>query len=229
MTGQTISVGQQRSGGVQPDDPAGSVDAWSEYVAAARQLDAVRRGAASAAGEQARSVQAAREELAGVRALLAPQQSRLCGLGVPVLDLTPSPPEVSAAARGMVAGPVAVLAALRDAGGKLRMADAELAATGARWLVPVRNLLVYVPLALLVPVLQVLVHLYAGGGWVSVLALAVGLPMPLFAFGAGLLLVGRLFRTVPGAPVDRTPLLGGVVCLAPALVATVSMVVLLLR
>ncbi|MEH1013746.1 hypothetical protein V6U90_11640 [Micromonospora sp. CPCC 206060] len=210
------------------EDAAGTVDAWAEYVAAAQQLDAVRRGAATAAGEQARSVQAAREELARVRAQLAPQQSRLRELGVPAMNLVPSPPEVSVAVRGMAAGPDAVLAALRDAGAVVRAADTELGARGARWLAPVRNLLVYLPLALLVPVIQLLVHGYAGGGWVSVVALVGGLPMPLVAFFAGWLLVGRLFRSEPGGQVDRTPGLGVAVCLAPTLVTVVWIGVTLL-
>ncbi|MBM0278969.1 hypothetical protein JM949_28655, partial [Micromonospora sp. STR1s_6] len=69
--------------------------AWAEYLAAARQLDGVRRGAAAAAGEQARSAEAAREELTVVRTGLASQQERLRELGVPPISLLPSPPEVS--------------------------------------------------------------------------------------------------------------------------------------
>ena len=91
--------------------------AWTEYLAAARQLDGVRRGAAAAAGEQARSAEAAREELTVVRTGLASQQERLRELGVPAISLVPSPPELTEAARSMAGGPAAVLAALRAARG----------------------------------------------------------------------------------------------------------------
>ena len=90
-----------------------SAGTWEEYLAAARRLDAVRRAAADAAAEQARTVQAAREELTRLRARLAPQQSRLRDLGVPEAELQPSPAEVAAAAEAMADGPAAVLAALR--------------------------------------------------------------------------------------------------------------------
>jgi hypothetical protein len=83
--------------------------AWNDYLAAARQLDGVRQSAATAAGEQARSVQAAREELTAVRARLAPQQSRLRELGVPAISLVPSPPELTEATRSMAAGPAAAV------------------------------------------------------------------------------------------------------------------------
>lgn len=88
---------------------------WDEYLAAARRLDAVRHGAATAAGVQAEAVQAAHEELTRVRARLAPQQSRLRELGVPEVDLLPSPPERAVATRATTGGPEAVLAALRRA------------------------------------------------------------------------------------------------------------------
>jgi hypothetical protein len=131
--------------------------AWQEYLAATRRLDAVRRGAATAAGEQAQTVQVARQQLTAVRARLAPQQSRLRKLGVPELALTPTHPEVAAAARALAGGPEAVLAALRQARSTADTVDATLAGTrlpgplaglaGApRWL---HNLLfLYAPLAL---------------------------------------------------------------------------------
>ncbi|RBI97668.1 hypothetical protein DRA43_27915, partial [Micromonospora provocatoris] len=62
MSETGTAVPGPRSGGpTTVADPAES--AWAEYVAAARALDGVRRAAATAAGEQARSVAAAREEL----------------------------------------------------------------------------------------------------------------------------------------------------------------------
>jgi hypothetical protein len=109
-----------------------SADAWQDYLAAAQRLDAVRRAAATAAGEQAHGVRTAQEELTGIRARLVPQQSRLRALGVPEGDLRPSEPEVAAAGRAMAAGPDAVLAALREARATADAADSatELPGTG---------------------------------------------------------------------------------------------------
>lgn len=105
------------------------MSAWEEYLAAAQRLDAVRRGAATAAGEQAEAVQDAREELTAVRARLVPQQARLRALGVPEPELVPAPDEVAAAGRAMAAGPAAVLAGLRQARGTADVADVMVTAT----------------------------------------------------------------------------------------------------
>ncbi|NES14717.1 hypothetical protein G3554_11060 [Micromonospora sp. PPF5-17] len=210
-------------GGADPVETA-----WADYVAAARQLDGVRRAAATAATEQARSVAAAREELTVVREWLAPQQSRLRELGVPAISLVPTPPEVTESARSMAGGPAAVLAALRAARGWAESADDTLAARGlprlARWPARPRNLLVYGPVALLVPLVQLLLFAVTGTGPVSIAALVVGLPMPAVAFMVGWLAVGRLFRPRPADRVDRTPRFGALVCLVPAVLATAGLV-----
>ncbi|MFF5174090.1 hypothetical protein ACFY3U_15790 [Micromonospora sp. NPDC000089] len=207
------------------------VAAWTDYLAAARQLDGVRRGATTAAAEQARVVEAARGELTGVHARLAPQQARLRELGVPAISLTPTPPELTEAARTMVGGPTAVLAAVRAAGGWADAADGVLAARGplrpAGWPPRVRNLLVYAPLALVVPVIQLLVLLLTGTGPATVAALLLGLPLPAVAFLAGWVAVGRLFGAPPGQRLDRTPRLGVLACLVPA-VATAGGILLAL-
>ncbi|PTA44123.1 hypothetical protein [Micromonospora sp. RP3T] len=231
MSGAPTAVPGPRVG-----DPTVTVDpaesAWAEYVAAARQLDGVRRAAATAAGEQARSVTAAREELTGVRERLAAQQSRLRELGVPAISLAPTPPEVSEAARSMAGGPSAVLAALRAAGGWADDADAVLAAHGlprlARWPARPRNLLVYGPLALVVPLLQLVLYAVAGAGPVTVLALLVGLPLPAVAFMLGWLAVGRVFRPRPTDRVDRTPRFGALVCLVPAVLTAAGLLLAML-
>nr|WP_231921545.1 hypothetical protein [Micromonospora auratinigra] len=206
--------------------------AWADYVATARQLDGVRRAAATAAGEQARSVAAAREELAGVRERLAPQQARLRELGVPAISLVPTPPEVTESARTMAGGPAAVLAGLRSARDWAEAADDTLAARGlprlARWPARPRNLLVYGPLALVFPLLQLMVFLATGTGPVSVGALVLGLPMPAVAFMAGWLAIGRLFRPRPEDRLDRTPRFGALVCLIPALLMTAGLVLAML-
>ncbi|MFG1659504.1 hypothetical protein ACGFIY_23515 [Micromonospora chersina] len=231
MSETGTAVPAPRSGGPTVDvDAAGA--AWADYVAAARQLDGVRRAAATAASEQARSVAAAREELTAVRERLAPQQSRLRELGVPAISLVPTPPEVTEASRPMAAGPAAVLAALRSARGWADSADDSLAARGlprlARWPAHPRNLLVYGPLALLVPLVQLVLFLATGTGPLTVLALVVGLPLPAVAFMLGWLAVGRLFRPRPADRVDRTPRFGALVCLVPAVLTTAGLLLAML-
>lgn len=196
------------------------MNAWEEYLAAARRLDAVRRGAAVAASEQSRAVHAAHEELATVRARLAVQHSRLRALGVAEAELRPSPAEVAAAAESMAGGPEAVLAALRQACAPVDAATE--AAVGARtrrsgrpriggrsrpWL---RNLLMYGPYALVVLVVQLALYLIVDS--VSLPALLCGLTMPLAAFGLGWLTIGVAFPTGPDGRVDRTPIFGAAVC-----------------
>ncbi|CCH21947.1 hypothetical protein [Micromonospora lupini] len=227
--------GRQRTAG--PDDdgtpPATEpASGWAEYLAAARQLDGVRRGAAAAAGEQARSAEAAREELTVVRAGLASQQERLRERGVPAISLVPSPPELTEAARSMVGGPAAVLAALRAARGRAEAADAALAARrglrAASWPARARNLLVYGPLALLVPLIQVVVYAATGTGPASVTALIAGVPMPAVAFVVGWVGVGRVFGASPDERVDRTMRFGALVCLVPAVLVTAGLLLALL-
>ncbi|MFK3981705.1 hypothetical protein ACI2K4_15160 [Micromonospora sp. NPDC050397] len=139
------------------------MSAWEDYLAAAQRLDAVRQGAATAAGEQAEAVQDAREELTAVRARLVPQQARLRALGVPEPELVPAPAEVAAAGQAMAAGPAAVLAGLRQARGTADVADvmvtatrlpsAALGGTSHRRRTWVHALVVYGPFALAVLVL----------------------------------------------------------------------------
>ncbi|MEG3633255.1 hypothetical protein [Micromonospora palythoicola] len=216
---------RQRAAGA-PGDPVRA--AWADYLAAARQLDGVRRGAATAAGEQARAVQAAREELSGVRTRLVSQESRLRELEVPPISLAPTPPELVEASRSMSGGPAAVLTALRDARRWAVGADDTLTARGlsrvAHWPARARNLLVYGPLGLFVPVLLVVVYLLAGTGAVTAFAVLVALPAPAVAFGLGWLAVGRCFPPGPGERVDRTPRFGALACLVPAVVVNAGIV-----
>ncbi|NYT95989.1 hypothetical protein [Salinispora sp. H7-4] len=211
-------------------DPAEA--AWAEYLAATRQLDEVRRGAATAAGEQARAVAAAREELATVRARLAGQEARLREAGVPPISLAPTPPELSAANRSMASGPTPVLTALRAAADRVESADAALAARGlvnlAGWPVVARNLLCYAPLALLMPLVQLILLAVAGPSTVSAAALVVGLVTPAAAFAAGWWWVGRLAAPDVGGQPDRTPRLGALVCLLPAVLASTVLLLALL-
>ncbi|WP_410814660.1 hypothetical protein [Micromonospora sp. 067-2] len=231
VTGPGRQRAAEPGGDVAPAGPEATT-AWSEYLAAARQLDGVRRGASAAAGEQARSAEAAREELTVVRTGLASQQERLRELGVPAISLVPSPPELTEAARSMAGGPAAVLAALRGARGRAEAADAALAARGrlrpASWPARTRNLLVYGPLALLVPLIQVVVYAATGADALSVAALICGLPMPAAAFVAGWVGIGRVFRAGPGERLDRTVRFGALVCLVPAVLVTAGLLLALL-
>ncbi|MDG4784270.1 hypothetical protein O7614_31915 [Micromonospora sp. WMMD961] len=227
--------GRQRSASASGDVTPTAVEpstVWAEYLAAARQLDGVRRGAAAAAGEQARSAEAAREELTVVRTGLASQQERLRELGVPAISLVPSPPELTEAARSMAGGPAAVLAALRAARGRAEAADAALGTRrrlrpGA-WPARARNLLVYAPLALVVPLIQVAVYAATGIGPATVAALICGLPMPAVAFVAGWVGIGRLFRVGPAERLDRTVRFGALVCLVPAVLVTAGLLLAVL-
>lgn len=206
--------------------------AWAEYLAATRQLDEVRRSAATAAGEQARAVAAAREELATVRAQLAGQEARLRESGVPPISLAPTPPELSAASRSMASGPATVLAALREAAGRVESANAALAARGlvnlAGWPVIARNLLCYAPLALLMPLVQLILLAVTGPSTVSAAALVVGLATPAAAFAVGWWCVGRLAGPDTAGQPDRTPRLGALVCLVPAVLASAVLLLALL-
>ena len=86
----------------------------------------------------------------------------------------------------------------------------------------------YAPLALLVPVVQLVLLAVTGPGPVTAAALVGGLAMPAVAFGVGWWGVGRLFPPGSGGRPDRTPRLGVLVCLVPAvLVSAVLLLVLL--
>ena len=199
--------------------------AWEDYCAGAQRLDAIRRGAATAAGEQARTVRAAREELGAVRARLIPQQSRLREAGVPDDELMPTPADTAQAEQAVVGGPVQVLAALRQARMTADGADAALLGGGgggsgvARGPRPaaLRNLLVYGPFALTVLVVQIVLLFVANGSAGGAYALGCGVLLPVVAFALGWIGVGIAFPTAPGERVvDRTPLFGALVCLVPA-------------
>lgn len=196
-------------------------DAWDEYVAAARRLDAVRRGAATAATEQAQAARTAREELSALRARLAVEHGRLAQLGVPEADLQPSPAEVSAAADAMAGGPTAVRAALNRAGAMVDGAATTLAGQpgGGRAATPVwlRNLLVYGPFAAVVLLVQIALYATAGTD-LPQYAVLCGLSMPAAAFGLGWLTIGWSFDRNAEGKVERTPLLGIAVCFAPVVV-----------
>jgi hypothetical protein len=194
---------------------------WTDYLAAAQRLDAVRRAANAAAGELQANVAAARLELAEVRARLEPQRAHLAGeLGVPEADLTPQPADRAVAAQVVSGGPAAVLAALQRARGSVEGAEATLIGPGPgaarQWRPWARNLLVYGPFAAAVLIVQIVLYLVAPQGSVPTYALLCGLSMPVLAFGLGWATIGFVYGGEPGK-LDRTPIIGAIACLAPVL------------
>jgi hypothetical protein len=196
------------------------VDAWADYLAAAQRLDAVRRSASTLVDEQAQTVQVAGQEVAAARARLAPQRSRLVhDLGVTAADVVPRPAETATAEQAVAGGPTAVLVALRQARGIADAADAAmLVPPGATpWTPWMRNLLVYGPFAAAVLIVQVVLYLVAASDSLPAYALLCGLMMPVLAFGLAWVTIGFVFDE-RGVAVDRTPVIGAVVCVAPVLV-----------
>ncbi|MDT5042305.1 MAG: hypothetical protein QOE51_3290 [Actinoplanes sp.] len=193
---------------------------WADYLDAAQRLDALRRAASSAAGEQAATVRAAQQELSAVRARLAPQHARLVqDFGVPETALLPQAADQAVAAQAVAGGPAAVLAALQQARSTADAADATMVGGGplraaAAWRPWARNLLVYGPFAAAVLVVQIVLYLVAPSGSVPTYALLCGLSMPILAFGLGWLTIGFVYG--PGK-VDRTPIVGAIACLTPVL------------
>jgi hypothetical protein len=193
-------------------------DAWAEYVAAAQRLDEVRRAQADAAEQRAAALREAETELTGLRARLGPQRARLArDGGVPEESLAPSSTDLQVAARAVAGGPAAVAAALRDARGTADAADAAVVLPGRAkpWQ---RNLLVYGPFALVVLVVQVVLSAVADSTPRVGYALLCSLTLPVIAFGLGWLAIGFIWGA-PGRRLDRTPLLGAAVCVAPVVVA----------
>ncbi len=199
--------------GVPAEDP------WAAYVAAAQRLDVVRRSASDAAARRSEAAAAAQVELTGLQARLAPQRARLAqDVGVPPELLTPTPTELEVASQVVAGGPVAVVAALRDARSTADAADAATVTPGrvaAPWQ---RNLLVYGPFALVVLVVQVVLSAVADSQARLGYALLCSLTLPVFAFGMGLLAIGLIWGG-KGRKVDRTPIMGAAVCLAPVLIS----------
>jgi hypothetical protein len=212
----------------QPDIPpqaaAPAAGPWADYLAAAQGLDAVRRAASTAAGEQQAAAAAARQELAAVRARLAPQHARMVrDFGVPEGDLTPQPADLALAAQAVSGGPAAVLAALRQARVTADAADATIIgpAPARPWRPWARNLLVYGPFAAAVLVVQIVLYLLAPQGSVPTYALLCGLSMPLIAFGLGWVTIGFVYGGEPGK-LDRTPIVGAIACLVPVLLTCMA-------
>ncbi len=215
---------QAEQSGLVPAQAAAPADGpWAAYLAAARELDVVRRAASTVAGEQATTIGAARQELASVRARLAPQRARLArDFGVPELDLTPLESERAAALAAMSGGPAAILAALRQARATADAADHAFigplpVGSGRPW---ARNLLVYGPFAAAVLFVQIILYLVAPSGSLPTYTLLCGLSMPLLAFGLGWATIGFVWGAdggQGGVKVDRTPVLGIVTCLVPVL------------
>jgi hypothetical protein len=196
-------------------DPGGP---WADYLAAAQRLDAVRQAATAASAEQAAAQQAAQQELAGVRAHLTAQHSRLAQeYGVPDSDLVPQPPDRALVAQVVAGGPTAAMAGLQRARGTVGAADAALSGRErALWRPWARNLLIYGPFAAAVLIVQIVLYLVAPSGSLPRYALVCGLSLPVLAFGLGWVTIGFVYGGGP-EKVDRTPLIGVIACLTPVL------------
>jgi hypothetical protein len=192
---------------------------WAEYLAAAQRLDAVRRAANNAAGEQQATAAVARQELSAVRAILVPQRARLIQeAGVPEAELRPTPTDVGIASGTVAGGPAAALAALQQARRAAEAAEGMLVAPRPtrQWRPWARNLLIYGPFAAAVLLAQIALYLVAPQGSVPTYALLCGLSMPVLAFALGWVTIGFVYGDEPGG-VDRTPIVGAVACLVPVL------------
>jgi hypothetical protein len=199
---------------------------WTDYLQAARRLDAVRRAASSESSRQTATLAAAQTELAAVRARLTPQRARFVQeLGVPEADLVPQPAEQATAAQMVAGGPSATLAALQWARGTADAADATLLRTPPRLRLGLRrgplppfarNLLIYGPFSAAVLIVQIVLYLVAPSGSVPTYALVCGLSLPVLAFGLGWVTIGFVYGG-EGGKVDRTPLTGVIACLTPVL------------
>ncbi|MCM4077397.1 hypothetical protein [Paractinoplanes hotanensis] len=210
---------QQATGAIpaQPTPPAPGP--WADYLAAAQQLDAVRRAASAAATEHQAAVTAARQELSVVRPRLAAQEARLTrDLAVPPPELTPTSADRDVAAQAVAGGPAAALAALQQARRTAEAGDALLTETAParQWRPWARNLLIYGPFAAVVLIVQIVLYLVASPGSVPTYALLCGLSMPVLAFGLGWITIGFVYGGDPEG-VDRTPIVGAVACLTPVL------------
>jgi hypothetical protein len=201
------------------------VTGWEAYLSAAQDLDRVRTAASSAAAQRSEAATTARTELAGLRARLEPQRARLVrDLHVPVEDLTPTADELAGAAATVAGGPATVLAALREARSTADTADAAVVARAKvkPWQ---RNIMVYGPFAVVVLVAQIVLYWVADDDARLGYALLCSLTLPVAAFGLGWVGVGIAFGGT-GRTVDRTPIVGAVVCLAPVLITCMGVGVL---
>jgi hypothetical protein len=208
-------VTDQREQQTIPIQPMPAPGPWADYLAAAQRLDALRRGASSAAGEHQA---AAHQELSAVRLHLVTQAATLTHTGVPEADLRPQPADLEVARHAVAGGPAAVRSALQQAQRTADTADALLVrpAPARRWRPWARNLLIYGPFAATVLIVQIALYLVAPHGSVPTYALLCGLSMPVLAFGLGWVTIGFVYGGEPGG-VDRTPIVGAVTCLTPVL------------
>jgi hypothetical protein len=191
--------------------------AWEDYQNAAQRLDRVRRDAAATVAEHTAAVQAARQELAAVRQRVLLQQARItdlatrAGMPPPILNGHPPVPDP--------ATPAAISDALRAATADLDAADAAVSEVDSAsfsrgpfpdWAQPLRNILVYGGVALLVLIVQVLLLSNSTSTVGSVLALGFAAILPAAGYGVSLLTIGLLYGKV-----ERNPVLGAAISAVP--------------
>lgn len=226
------------------------MSAWDEYVAAAVQLDAVRREAAATVAAQEQAANAARTELGSVRQRIALQRSRLSDVATryartaPLIDpLADERGAAAAVVASVTSDPTpGINAALQGARATLDAADATLSAavtapvaTGPlpSWPPAVRNGLVYGWYALLALIVLVVISGIAGGSQQAQLVVDFfAVIVPVGAWVVGWLSIKVLFGRrasprfgPPGSAAEKRQssnlLLGVVICAWPMVIGII--------
>ncbi len=196
------------------------MSAWEDYQSAAQRLDRVRRDAAGAVAERTTALQTAQQDLAGVRQRIALQRARILDLaaraGIPAPPLADPVPLPEPA---QPVGPAAVSELLRRATADLDAADAAVSEvdTGTftrgpfpDWPQPLRNVVAYGSVALLILIVQVALLTTATGTLASVAALGLAAILPAVGYGVALVTIRLLY-----GPVERNPVLGAAISAVP--------------
>jgi hypothetical protein len=211
------------------------VSPWDDYVAAAGELDVVRRSATAAVASQERAAQATRAELTGARHRIALQRARIVDVASrvrrPMSGLEPQAPDRAAAALLVPAVAMdptpAVSATLRGALTTLDAADAALtiaadASSGggllADWPPVRRNALPYGWYAFVAVVALLFVNAFATSPGGRVLALGFDLAVPFGAFLLGVVSIGLLYAPERSGRKPRSIAIGILICAIPLVV-----------
>jgi hypothetical protein len=192
-------------------------DAWSDYLGSAHRLDVARREAATAVAAEAEAIATARAELPTLQSRLDSHAERLLGTalekGISPPPLTPGQAEKEAGQNAVAGGPVAVLAALEQAGSTLDAADAILARMNERQAPQaIRNLVAYGPAGFVAMVVQLGFTLLVDERTKVFYAFACGLTMAAMFWGAAWLLLGVIYPRK-----EKTARFGAFVCAVPVL------------
>jgi hypothetical protein len=199
------------------------MNAWEEYLDAARRLDTARQQAAGGRAAEAASAEEVRREIDLLHQRIGIQRNRL-------LDISrraglPDPQFVGPAPFALQDGPAppaAQHAAVRAAKDRLDLADVLMSEVDGPtlaggplggWSPPRRNALVYGAVAFVVLILQVVVFFVTKSVVASVVGVACDAVLPFIGFGLAWVGIGLLFHN--GQRVERTPALGAVISAVP--------------